>query len=73
MCCAAILKDDDMQIDTQTGVMSLPKMEGVEISPGIFLIGEPRPIEGTSKLRCLANVNGSLAMVELNIKFAKET
>jgi hypothetical protein len=51
------------------GAMTLPTTDGVEISPGIFLIGEPTPIEGTTKLRCLANVNGALAVVELTMKF----
>lgn len=54
------------------GEMQLPKMDGVEISPGIFLIGEPIPIEGSSKLRCLANVGGALCLVELAIKFPRK-
>lgn len=54
------------------GSMSIPKMDGQEIAPGIFLIGEPTPITGTNKLRCLANVYGSLGVVELKITFASE-
>ena len=51
------------------GTMSLPKMDGLEIRPGVTLIGEPSPMEGTDKLRCLANVDGMLCVVELSIKF----
>jgi hypothetical protein len=54
------------------GEMILPKMDGYEIRPDITLIGEPTPIPGTDKLRCLANVLGCLAVVELSIKFTKE-
>lgn len=53
-----------------TGLMTLPKMDEVEIRPGIRLIGEPTPIPGTNKLSCLANVFGALCLVELSIKFA---
>lgn len=52
-----------------TGTMELPKMDGVEIRPGVVLIGEPTPQPGTDKLRCLANVSGMLCLVELSIKF----
>ena len=51
------------------GEMKLPKMDGMEIHPGIFLIGEPSPLSGTDKLRGLANVHGSLCVIELGIKF----
>lgn len=51
------------------GEMALSKMDGLEVKPGITLIGEPYPIPGTSKLQCLANVFGMLAIVELSIKF----
>lgn len=53
--------------------MTLPKMDGVEVRPGIVLIGEPAPVPGTDKLRCLANVMGMLAVVELSIKFEGKT
>lgn len=55
------------------GNMTLPKMDGVEVRPGIVLIGEPAPVPGTDKLRCLANVMGMLAVVELSIKFEGKT
>jgi len=56
------------------GIAILPKMDGHEIRPGVILIGEPSPQPGTDKLRCLANVYGSLCLVELSIKFPnKET
>lgn len=51
------------------GKMSLPKMDGMEIQPGVILIGEPTPMPGTDRLRALANVCGALALVELRIKF----
>lgn len=51
------------------GKMQLPKMDGVEIEPGIFLVGEPSPVPGTPLMRCLANVYGALALIELKIKF----
>jgi hypothetical protein len=51
------------------GEIQLPKMAGQEISPGIFLIGEPTPVAGSPHLRCLANVYGMLAVVELTLKF----
>lgn len=53
------------------GQLHLPVMDGMEIQPGITLIGEPTPMEGTDKLRCLANVLGCLAVIELRIKFVK--
>lgn len=55
-----------------TGEMTLPKMHGTEVKPGITLIGEPTPVPGTTKLRCLANCFGALAVVELSIKFQGE-
>jgi len=54
------------------GTMTLPKMDGMEIRPGVTLIGEPSPMPGTDKLRCLANVSGMLCVVELGIKFKAE-
>lgn len=50
----------------------LPKMDGLEVKTGVFLIGETSPIPGTSKLRCLANVLGCLCVVELSIKFLSQ-
>jgi hypothetical protein len=52
--------------------MNLPKMSGKEISPGIWLIGEPTPVPGSNKLRCLADINGTLALVELSLKFKSD-
>lgn len=49
--------------------LQLPKMDGIEIRPNIFLIGEPTPIPGTNLMRCLANVGGALCLIELTIKF----
>jgi len=50
----------------------MPKLDGVEIQPGVTLIGEPSPMPGTDKMRCLANVAGCLCLVELRIKFRGE-
>jgi hypothetical protein len=55
------------------GSLDLPKMDGMEIRPGVRLIGEPTPTPGTDKLRCLANVLGCLCVVELSIKFKEAT
>ena len=49
--------------------ISLPKMDGIEIKPGVWLIGEPRPVPGTNKLTCLAQVGSALAVVELKVTF----
>jgi len=54
------------------GSLDLPKMDGMEVRPGIVLIGEPASMPGTDKLRCLANVLGSLCVVELSIKFREK-
>ncbi len=51
------------------GHISLPKLDGVEVSPGVWIVGEPSPVPGTNKLRALANVGGALCLIELSIKF----
>lgn len=51
--------------------INLPSMDGLEVSPGIWLVGEPTPIEGSNKLRCLANVGGALCLIELSLRFAR--
>lgn len=51
------------------GELQLPKLEGIEIYPGIILMAEPTPIPGTNLFRCLANVYGALAIVELKLNF----
>jgi hypothetical protein len=47
----------------------LPKTDGVEIKPGIFLIGNltPRPDLGKTSFSCLANYGGMLVVVELTL------
>jgi hypothetical protein len=55
------------------GVVTLAKMDGREVSTGVYLIGEPLPIAGSDKLRCLANVGGALALVELRLSFSAST
>lgn len=49
--------------------VDMPKMDGMEVKPGVTLIGEPTPVPGTNKMRCLANVLGALCVVELSVKF----
>jgi len=53
----------------ELGSLTLPEMDGKEIRPGIFLVGEPKPIPGTDKFWCLANYYGALASVELKLRF----
>ena len=55
-----------------TGSLNLPKMDGMEVRPGVVLIGEPTPMPGSDKLRGLANVLGCLCVVELSIKFKEK-
>ena len=57
-----------------TGEIRLPKTDGVEVKPGIFLIGDPapRPDIGPTALVCLANIHGMMGLVELSLKFVKE-
>ena len=56
------------------GELILPKLDGVEITPGVFLIGEPtpRPDLGKTSLACLADVEGMLYTVELTIKLQED-
>ena len=57
------------------GRITIPETDGVEIHPGVWLIGEPtpRPDLGKTAMACLANVNGMLAVVQLTIAFKEET
>lgn len=54
------------------GELILPKLDGVEIRPGVVILGEPVPIPGTDKLSALANVVGCLCRIELKITFKGE-
>jgi len=54
-------------------VIHLSKLDGTEVTPGVFIIGEPTPIPGTNTMVALANVYGCLCKVELSITFAKQT
>jgi hypothetical protein len=56
--------------ETITGSVTVPKMDGVEIYPGVYLIGEPTPIPGTNLFHCLANAEGALCVLELRLRFA---
>lgn len=49
----------------------MSKLDGQEISPGVFLVGEPTPRPGTDKLVCLADVGGAFCFVELRLKFGE--
>lgn len=51
------------------GSLTMPKLDGREVSAGVTLVGEPSPIAGTDKMRCLANVGGALGLVELRLRF----
>ncbi len=55
------------------GKVIIPKMDGTEIRPNIFIIGEPSPVVGTNKLRCLVNYHGQLATAELTVNFKSKT
>lgn len=49
----------------------LPKLNGYEVTPGIYLMGEPTPVEGSDNLfRCLANYHGALALIQIKVTFA---
>jgi hypothetical protein len=50
--------------------MTMPKMDGHEVSPGIYVIGEPTPIPGTNKMTALVNYHGALALAQLVMRFA---
>ena len=54
---------------TVVGELEFPDMDGKEISPGIFLVGEPTPVPGTDTLHALADVGGMLCVIELKLKF----
>ena len=49
----------------------LDKLKDMEIQPGIIILEEPTPIPGTNKMRALANVNGTLALIELSVTFSR--
>jgi hypothetical protein len=53
---------------------NLPDMDGWEVSPGIFIIGQPSPApeRGRDKMVALANVEGMLALIEIRIKPKQE-
>jgi hypothetical protein len=53
----------------EIGPIELPKMDRMEVSQGIVLIGEPTPIPNTNLLRCLARVGNALCVIELSMKF----
>lgn len=50
----------------------ISKLDGVEIRPGVVLIGTPGYHEESKKWRCLANVDGALCIVELTIDVIPE-
>ena len=53
------------------GELLLPSLDGREVAPDVFLLGEPspRPDLGPNKMACLANVRGELWLVELSMVF----
>jgi hypothetical protein len=54
------------------GEVKLQTWDSKEIAPGVFAIGEPTPVTGTNKLRCLANIGEALVLVECTLKFMSE-
>jgi hypothetical protein len=48
-------------------VNDLNELDGVEIRPGVTLIGPPGFHEESRKWRCLANAFGTLCLVELKL------
>ena len=56
---------------TLIGNITIPDTDGIDIEPGIVLIGNPipRPDLSPTALVCLANVYGALGLVQLSIKF----
>ena len=58
---------------TIQGTITLPKVSGTELAPGVFALAEPtyRPDLGPTSLVCLAEVYGQLALVELEISFTQ--
>lgn len=50
--------------------LQLASMKDCEVAPGVFLLEEPMPIPGSNRLRALANVYGTLAVVELKLTFS---
>ena len=49
---------------------ALPKWDGREIKPGVFLMGEPipQPEVGKGEYRSLARVDGVVCMIRFEIK-----
>jgi hypothetical protein len=45
----------------------IPKMDGREVSPGVFIIGEPTYI-GAGKFTALADMHGALVLIELVVR-----
>jgi len=52
-------------------VFDLNKLDGLEVHPGITIIGKGMPIPGTNLMRCLANIDGQLGLIEVKITFAE--
>ena len=57
-------------LDLMVGRLDMPSMNGKEVAPEIYLIGEPvvRPDLGPNKMACLASTPYGLALVELSIR-----
>ena len=54
-----------------TVIAALPKLDGFEISDGVFIVGEPIPIPNSNKMHAIVNLNGVLMRAELSLNFAK--
>ena len=53
------------------GEVQIPKLDGKEVSPGVFIVGEPPRVPGTNKLIALAEVQGCLCKIELALRFVE--
>ncbi|HXN71485.1 MAG TPA: hypothetical protein VN861_02915 [Candidatus Acidoferrales bacterium] len=49
-------------------VDSLTGLDGKEIRPGVYLIGDPGWCEESGKWRCLVSIEGMLALAELSVR-----
>ena len=53
-------------------VTNLDQLDGVEVRPGVTLIGTPGYHEESGKWRCLADVGGTLCLVELKVEVVSD-
>lgn len=49
-------------------INDLSELDGLEISPGITIIGTASPTDNPEIMRCLANICGCLGLIEIRVK-----